>query len=246
MRTFCSLSHSCYAFGVSRVYSLLYGYGLIIIHSTFSLPSFMCHHIFLDFRPTFYLLPTYWYTFLIWYLLHIIHMFHWWFDHLSFLLFLHWHFLWLPLGPWLMRFLLSITSCTRGYEFDHWVFEPSFPSFLSPYHPGLRYVPCLKITLRPQDQMLSLTVFIWKGLCRLVEVNSLLCFLFGRYFWKHLVALSCWAYRCLIDFRVWGQSIDDIGFIIWLCIRYLHWGISPPFFEIPSHHWVVWLSYSWL
>ena len=52
---------------------------------------------------------------------------------------------------------LCITSCTRGYRFDHWVFEPSFPSFLSPYHPGLRYVPCLKTTLRPWDQMLSLT-----------------------------------------------------------------------------------------
>ena len=52
---------------------------------------------------------------------------------------------------------LCITSCTRGYGFDHWVFEPSFPSFLSPYHLGLRYVPCLKTTLRPWDQMLSLT-----------------------------------------------------------------------------------------
>ena len=29
------------------------------------------------------------------------------------------------------------------------IFEPSFLSFLSPYYLGLRYVPCLKTTLRP-------------------------------------------------------------------------------------------------
>ena len=58
---------------------------------------------------------------------------------------------------------LCITSCARGYGFDHWVFEPSFPSFLSPSHLGLRCVPCLKTTLRPRDQTLSLTVFTWTG-----------------------------------------------------------------------------------
>ena len=46
---------------------------------------------------------------------------------------------------------LCITSFTRRYGFDHLVFEPSFLSFLSPYHPGLLYVPCLKTTLRPWD-----------------------------------------------------------------------------------------------
>ena len=138
-------------------FPLLYYHGLIIIHSTFSLSYFVSHHLFPNHCSIFYLFPTYWYTFLIRYLLHITHMFHWWFDHLSFLLFLHQHFLWLPLGSWLMRFFLCITFCTWGYGFDHWVFEPSFPSFLSPYHPGLRHVPCLKTTLRPWDQMLSLT-----------------------------------------------------------------------------------------
>ena len=68
------------------------------------------------------------------------------------------------------KIFLCITSCTRGYGFDHWVFEPSFLSFLSSYHLGLRYVPCLKTTLRPRDQTLSLTVFTWIGFCRLVEV----------------------------------------------------------------------------
>ena len=58
-------------------FPLLYWYGLIIIHFTFSLPYFVSHHLFLDLRSTFYPFPTYWYTFFIWYLLHIIHMFHW-------------------------------------------------------------------------------------------------------------------------------------------------------------------------
>ena len=146
-----SLHHWWYDF------SLLYYYGLIIIHSHFLLPCFVSSHPFLDLRSTFYPFPTYWFTFFIRHLLHIIRMFHWWFDHSSFLSSRYRHFLWLPLGPWLMRVFLCITSCTRGYGFDHWVFEPSFPSFLSPYHPDLCYVLCLKTTLRPWDQMLSLT-----------------------------------------------------------------------------------------
>ena len=84
-------------------FPLLHWYGLIIIHSTFSLSSFVSHHLFPNLHSTFYPFPTSWYTFLIWCLLHTIHMFHWWFDHLSFFLFYHRHFLWLPLGPWLMR-----------------------------------------------------------------------------------------------------------------------------------------------
>ena len=56
--------------------------------------------------------------------------------------------IWLPLGSWLMRFFPCITSYTRGHEFDHWVFKPSFLSFLSPYHFGLYFVSCLKVTLR--------------------------------------------------------------------------------------------------
>ncbi|RVX20588.1 hypothetical protein CK203_002639 [Vitis vinifera] len=44
-------------------------------------------------------------------------------------------------GPWLMSFL----------------------SFLSPYNLGLRYVPCLKTTLRPWDQMSSSAASTWAG-----------------------------------------------------------------------------------
>ena len=40
---------------------------------------------------------------------------------------------------------------------DHWVFGPSFPSFLLSYHLSLRYIPRLKTTLRPWDHMSSLT-----------------------------------------------------------------------------------------
>ncbi|RVW17448.1 hypothetical protein CK203_085516 [Vitis vinifera] len=39
----------------------------------------------------------------------------------------------------------------------------NFYSFLLPYHPSLRYVPCLKTTLRPWDQMSSLTASTWTG-----------------------------------------------------------------------------------
>ena len=41
----------------------------------------------------------------------------------------------------------------RVWFFYHWVFEPSFLSFLLPYHPSLHYVLCLQTALRPGDQM---------------------------------------------------------------------------------------------
>ena len=41
------------------------------------------------------------------------------------------------------------------------IFEPSFPSFLSPYYLSLRYVPCLKTTLRPLLHTLCLTAHTW-------------------------------------------------------------------------------------
>ena len=124
---------------------------------------------------------------------------------------------------------LCITSCTRGYGFDRWVFEPSFPSFLSPYHLGLRYVPCLKTTLRPRDQTLSLTVFTWTGFCRLVEVWSLLC----SFLWKILLEAFGFSLAWHIDvwwiFWVWRQFIEDIRFILLSCTRHPYWGIFPPY-----------------
>ena len=59
---------------------------------------------------------------------------------------------------------------TRAWVSVHWVFGPSFPSFLSPYHPSLRYVPCLKTTLRPWNQTSSLIASTWTGVWDLVDV----------------------------------------------------------------------------
>ena len=41
-------------------------------------------------------------------------------------------------------FLYILHFIHEGMRFDHWVFEPSFPSFLSSYHHSLRYVLVLK------------------------------------------------------------------------------------------------------
>ena len=49
----------------------------------------------------------------------------------------------------------------EGMGFDHWVFGPSFPSFLSPYHLSLRYVLSLKTTLRPWHHTLCLIALMW-------------------------------------------------------------------------------------
>ena len=49
-----------------------------------------------------------------------------------------------------MRLSAHIAFYTRGYGVYHWVFDPCFLSFLSPYYHSLRYVPGLKTTLRPR------------------------------------------------------------------------------------------------
>ena len=58
----------------------------------------------------------------------------------------------------------------RAWVFYYWVFGPNFPSFLLPYHPNLRYVPCLKTILRPWDQMSSSIAPIWTGVWGLVDI----------------------------------------------------------------------------
>ena len=71
-------------------------------------------------------------------------------------------FVWGPLGPRLMTFSTHCISCTRGMrDYIIGIFESSFLSFLSPYYPGLRYVPCLKTTLRPLLHVLCLTAHTW-------------------------------------------------------------------------------------
>ena len=71
-------------------------------------------------------------------------------------------------GSWGSLYMLHFIY--EGMSFDHWVFEPSFLSFLSPYYLSLRYVPCLKTTLRPWDQMSSSTTPTWTGVWDLVDI----------------------------------------------------------------------------
>ena len=71
---------------------------------------------------------------------------------------------WAHLGPWLTSFSIHVAFYTWGHGFFyHWVFGPSFPSFLLPYHPSLRYVPCFKTTLRSWDQMSFSIAPTWTG-----------------------------------------------------------------------------------
>ena len=58
-------------------------------------------------------------------------------------------------------FLYMLHFIHEGMGFDHWVFGPSFPSFLSPYHPNLRYVLSLKTILRPWHHTLCLIALMW-------------------------------------------------------------------------------------
>ena len=58
-------------------------------------------------------------------------------------------------------FLYMLHFIHEGMGFDHWVFGPSFPSFLSPYHLSLRYVLSLKTTLRPWHHTLCLIALMW-------------------------------------------------------------------------------------
>ena len=51
-------------------------------------------------------------------------------------------------------------------------------SFLSPYRPSIRYVPCLKTTLRPWDQMSSSTTPTWTCIWDLVNIWISSCFFF--------------------------------------------------------------------
>ena len=78
---------------------------------------------------------------------------------------------WAPSSPWLTNSSIYVAFYTRGHGFFyHWVFGLSFLSFLLPYHPSLCYVPCLKIILRPWDQMSSSTALTWTSVWDLVDL----------------------------------------------------------------------------
>ena len=67
-------------------------------------------------------------------------------------------------------FYTCCISYMRAWVSNHWVFRPGFLSFLSPYHPSLRYVLCLKTILRPWDQISYSTTSSWTGVWDLVDI----------------------------------------------------------------------------
>ena len=85
----------------------------------------------------------------------------------------------------------------EGMGFDHWVFGPSFPSFLSPYHPSLRYVLSLKTTLRPWHHTLCLIALMWA----ILGIDS-------RAFWL------CWTRGYGMTLH-WGIAISESFIIGW-------------------------------
>ena len=114
---------------------------------------------------------------------------------------------------------------TRGLGFDHQVFEPSFPSFLLPFHPGLRYVHVLR---PPLDH--EIRCYLWQPLLRLV---------FGIWLIYKRRPISS-SERCFF-FMLGGDLVMDVDncFILWmifdivwfpllLCISY-HTGAYSPF-----------------
>ena len=81
-----------------------------------------------------------------------------------------------------------------------------------PYHPDLCYIPCLKTTLRPWHQTLSLKVFTRANFCRLVEVQSLLYFLL----WEILLkAFGCFILLGILIFDGFS-SLETVHWWSWI------------------------------
>ena len=95
--------------------------------SSFPIISFHTgHSIFIPF--------LYWYTSLIYYLLH--RMLHWLLDNFFFLFsFIIDTYIDCFKVHWLTRLFCTLHLIHQGIGFDHWVLELSFLSFLSPYYP---------------------------------------------------------------------------------------------------------------
>ncbi|RVW40893.1 hypothetical protein CK203_094286 [Vitis vinifera] len=133
-------------------------------------------------------------------------------------------------GPWLMGSLYMLHFIYEGMSFDHWVFEPSFLSFLSPYHLGLRYVPCLKTTLRPWDQMSSSQPLLGQ----VIEI-----WLIFRY--VMLLLLGVASLMCRSDSVVFGlpgsslTMIDLVSPVFDLSYLWCHTGHIPFHLELGPH-----------
>ena len=146
--------------------------------------------------------------FLIRYLIHIIHMFHWWFDHSSFLSFHPWHFLWLPLGPWLMRFFYALHLVHEGTGLIIGYLSLVSLHFFHPI--TLTYV--MSRVLRPPWGH-EIRRYLWQSSLGQAFVDwskysHYHVLFYGRYFWKNLVSL-------LLDIMMFD------GF---LGLETVHWG----------------------
>ena len=128
-------------------------------------------------------------------------------------------------GSW--DFLYMLHFIHEGMGFYHWVVGPSFISFLSPYHPSLHYVSCLKTTLRPWDQMSSSIAPTWTGVWDLVNIWMSSCL----FFWETL--LRCLDLFSTVDLDYWDHTFDDGRFgDIWfydLSHIWCHTGVCFPF-----------------
>ena len=108
-------------------------------------------------------------------------------------------------------FLYMLHFIHEGMGFDHWVFGPSFPSFLSPYHLSLRYVPCLKTTPRPWHHTLCLIALMWA----ILEIDS-------RAFWLWWTG----SYGMSLH---WGIAISKSFIIGWPLCRGILFSVDDGF-----------------
>ena len=103
--------------------------------------------------------------------------------------------------------------------FDHWVFGPSFPSFLSPYHLSLRYVLSLKTTLRPWHHTLCLIALMWA----IFGIDS--------------GAFCLWWTRSYGMTLHWGIAISESFSIGWPLCRGILFSVDDGFFRAMSIPW---------
>ena len=170
--------------------SLLYWYALLII------PFLLSHHLHLVSHNFFLTIYS-----LFHHILTSIHLpdsthfftpFTWLVDGLNTsppFTFHHWYSHQLFLSSHAHEIFLCIVHYTRGYEFDHWVFEPSFLSFLCPL--TLAYVTS-RVLKPPWGH--EIRRYLWQSSLGQVFVDWLkysryYAFSYGGYFWKHLVSL---------------------------------------------------------
>ena len=124
------------------------------------------------------------------------------------------------------------------YGFDHWVFEPNFLSFL--YIFILAYVTSR--VLRPPWGH-EIRRHLWQSsleqaFADWLKYSHYYVFSYGRYFWKHLISLA-WHIDVWWIFEFGDSSLMMLDSSFWLCIKYPHWDIFPPFSEVPSCCWMI-------